>query len=235
MLLDGYHTVEGGRVTIAPEQASRFAKEVAGDFNPIHDAEARRFCVPGDLLCALVLGHYGLSERMHFRFLGMVGRDTPLVLPPDSGDTLALADTSGRGYLEVERDGETVHDSAVVDAFIHSYSAFSGRNFPEFLTPLMEEQGVMFNPARPLVLYDSMAFALQRPVGADVEMTLDNASLEVAGRRGEEWLRFRIRSGGEVIGHGSKKVVISGLQDWDSARMGAFVADYTARRDHFSP
>lgn len=235
MFLDNFHTLTSGVVTITPDQASRFAKVIAGDFNPIHDADARRFCVPGDLLCALVLGHYGLSEHMAFRFRGMVGRDVPLTLPDSDASLLAIEGQDTKVYLEVDRAGETIRDPAVVEAFIRRYSAFSGRNFPEFLEPLMRDRGVMFNPDRPLVLYDSMTFDLQEQPGTALDMDLVDASLEVQGKRGEEWLRFRITDGGREIGTGAKKVVLSGLQAHDDSRLQPFIEDYTARRSRFSP
>ena len=66
MFLDRFHSVQDGHVVISALQASQFAKEIAGDFNPIHDPDARRFCVPGDLLFAIVLARFGLSENMTF-------------------------------------------------------------------------------------------------------------------------------------------------------------------------
>src|SRR5690554_6316705 len=80
MFLDEFHSVTDGRIGISADQASHFAKRVAGDYNPIHNPDARRFCVPGDLLFSLVLRRFGLSQRMNFRFLSMVGADVPLNL-----------------------------------------------------------------------------------------------------------------------------------------------------------
>ncbi|MGM8892055.1 DUF3581 family protein, partial [Psychrobacter sp. 1Y1] len=73
MFLSSYFKKENQSVSITPQQASDFAKIVAQDFNPIHDVAAKRFCVPGDLLFALVLNEYGLSQKMTFNFAGMVG------------------------------------------------------------------------------------------------------------------------------------------------------------------
>ncbi|QIT57356.1 DUF3581 domain-containing protein [Aquisalimonas sp. 2447] len=233
MFLNAYHSFDGSVVRISAEQASRFAKEVAGDFNPIHDAEARRFCVPGDLLFALVVGYYGLSERMTFRFRGMVGRDVPLHFPDTDADAFTVTDDQGRAYLEVERAGAGLREAATAEAFVRRYTAFSGRNFPEFLEPLMRNAGMMFNPQRPLVLYDSMAFTLEATPTPGLDMDLDDSTLNVDGKRGEEWLRFRITDGGEAIGAGWKKVVISGLQPWDEEQMSAFIDAYTARRASF--
>ena len=56
-----FYAQRGEYVVISAEQASRFAKGVAGDYNPIHNPDARRFCVPGDLLFTLVLVKFGLQ------------------------------------------------------------------------------------------------------------------------------------------------------------------------------
>ena len=50
MNLEKYYTLDGSRLSFTRQQASDFAKSVAGDFNPIHDIDSKRFCVPGDLL-----------------------------------------------------------------------------------------------------------------------------------------------------------------------------------------
>ncbi|WP_299316973.1 DUF3581 domain-containing protein [uncultured Halomonas sp.] len=226
MFLDEFHTPAGGRVCISAEQASRFAKGVAGDYNPIHNPDARRFCVPGDLLFALVLGRFGLSQRMDFRFLNMVGDGTPLCFQEGDDGRIRVCDEGGKCYLEVERSGEVTRDEAVVEAFTRCYVAFSGKNFPHYLKPLMEAQGVMFNPRRPLVIYDSMGFSLERLDDLAPALELSNSSLEVNGKRGDCLLEFRIQSGGEPIGIGSKKLVVSGLCDYDPAAMDEIVAEF---------
>lgn len=230
VFLDEFHSTENGVVRISAEQGSRFAKEVAQDFNPIHDAGATRFCVPGDLLFALVLGFYGLSERMAFSFRGMVGSNVQLRFPVSADGVIPITDAAGKLYLTVERAGATTRDPAVVEAFVRRYAAFSGRNFPEFLEPLMIDRGVMFNPDRPLVIYDSMVFELERPATRDVAMELLNTSLDVTGKRGEEEVRFQLLAEGRRIGSGSKRVVLGGLQTYDHHRLKRFVDSYTARR-----
>ena len=226
MFLDEFHSPAGERVCISAEQASRFAKGVAGDYNPIHNPDARRFCVPGDLLFALVLARFGLSQRMDFRFLNMVGDGTPLCFQEREDGLIRVCDENGKCYLEVTRSGETTRDEAVVEAFTRCYVAFSGKNFPHYLKPLMEAQGVMFNPRRPLVIYDSMSFSLERLEDLTPALELSNSSLEVNGKRGDCLLEFRILSGGEPIGIGSKKLVVSGLCDYDPAAMDEIVAEF---------
>ena len=75
MFLKDFYSIHEGSISIIAEQASMFAKEVAHDFNPLHDVDAKRFCVPGDLLFSMALEKYGLSQNMHFVFAGMVGHD----------------------------------------------------------------------------------------------------------------------------------------------------------------
>ena len=182
--------------------------------------------MPGDLLFALVLSRYGLSQTMSFRFLSMVGDGVPLCFREDDSGLIRVCDEHGKGYLEVSRSGETTHDEAVIEAFTRCYVAFSGKNFPHYLKPLMEEQGVMFNPRRPLVIYDSMGFSLERLNGRLPGLELLDSSLSVAGKRGDALLEFRITAGGETVGSGSKKLVVSGLCDYDAAAMDEVVAEF---------
>lgn len=226
MFLDDFHTRQAEWVSISAAQASRFAKGVAGDYNPIHNPDARRFCVPGDLLFALILERFGLSQHMNFRFLSMVGDSTPLCFEESDDGLLRVLDQDGKCYLEVERDGDTTRDEAVVEAFTRCYVAFSGKNFPHYLKPLLEERGVMFNPRRPLVIYDSMGFSLQRLDALAPALALSRSSLEVVGKRGDTLLEFRITDGQSPIGVGSKKLVVSGLRDYDAKAMDEIVAEF---------
>ncbi|SFU69768.1 DUF3581 domain-containing protein [Halomonas korlensis] len=226
MFLDDFHTPVEGRIRISAQQASLFAKRIAGDYNPIHDPDARRFCVPGDLLFALVLARYGLAQRMSFRFLSMVGDGTLLSFREDDDGKIRIVDETGKCCLEVERSGEITHDEAVVEAFTRCYVAFSGKNFPHYLKPLMEDKQVMFNPRRPLVIYDSMGFSLDRLDAPLPGLKLTDSSMEVIGKRADALLDFRIQAGGEPIGRGSKKLVVSGLCDYDADAMEAIVTEF---------
>lgn len=99
MFLDRFHSVQDGHVVISALQASQFAKEIAGDFNPIHDPDARRFCVPGDLLFAIVLARFGLSENMTFRFRSLLGENVPLKFV-ETEDTIESATMPARSILK---------------------------------------------------------------------------------------------------------------------------------------
>ncbi|MGM0785649.1 MAG: DUF3581 domain-containing protein [Pseudomonadota bacterium] len=226
MFLDPYHTRMASRVRITAQQASDFAKRIAGDFNPIHDPDARRFCVPGDLLFALVLSRFGLSRHMDFHFRSMVGGDVPLHFEAPDDTHIEVSDDEGKRYLEVARRGERTHEAGVIEAFTKRYVAFSGKNFPHVLKPLMEAEGVMFNPRRPLVVYDSMGFSLERLDLKRPALELVDSALEVNGKRGDVRLQFCITDAGEVVGSGTKKLVVSGLCDYDPAAMDEVVTEF---------
>src|SRR5690606_24747349 len=115
MFLDRFYSVQDGRILITAPQASHFAKEVAGDFNPIHDPDARRFCVPGDLLFAVVLARFGLSSNMTFRFRNLLGAEVPLEFRESDNGTIEVCDEAGKVYLEVSRSGELTRDEKVIE------------------------------------------------------------------------------------------------------------------------
>jgi len=233
MFLDSYHACAEGLVRISADQGSRFAKEVAGDFNPIHNPGAKRFVVPGDLLFSLVLARYGLSPRMSFSFTGMVGAGLGLQFPDTDAADFEITDTAAKVYLKVHRSGEAVHDMTLAEAFVRNYVAFSGQTFPNVLVPLMREHGVMINPDRPLVIYEGMGFDLQRLDMRESELVLTESILEVRGKRGDVRLGFEIRAGGESVGTGTKSLVLSGLRPFDEASVAGLVAQYSgSMRSH---
>ncbi|MBK1716259.1 DUF3581 family protein [Thiocystis violacea] len=225
MFLSPFFTEEAGVVRISAAQGSAFAKDIAGDFNLIHDADNPRFCAPGDLLFALVLARHGVGSRMSFRFTGMVGADVPLTFTEIDGGML-VTDAAGKSCLEVASSGPVSRDPTLIESLSRRYVAFSGQNFPHILVPLMEREGVMVNPDRPLVIYERMFFELDRLDAGDLDLTLVESQLEVKGRRGEARLGFQIGQAGEPIGRGSKSLVLSGLRDIDPATLQGLVERY---------
>ena len=233
MLLSDYYTIDDTGLRISADQASNFAKTVAGDFNPLHNPDNRRFCVPGDLLFTALLQHYGLSQRMHFRFSGMVGADVVLRLDEDPGDSYELRDAVGKTYLHVDRAGDTTRDTRLIERLARSYVAFSGQNFAHILVPLMREKGGMISVERPMVVYESMAFELGRVDIRDVELRLADSRLTVDGRRGDVRLAFEFVCGESVVGTGSKRLLLSGLRPFDQESMDTLVKSYLASRDDY--
>lgn len=234
MQLENYYDINDDRVRFTRQQASAFAKGVAGDFNPIHDITSRRFCVPGDLLFAVALHRYGLSQRMRVVFSGMVGDDVELTFPATAADTIAVQDNQGRSYLNLQRSGATITEPATICAIIHCYVQFSGQAFPHILVPLMAEHHLMINPDRPLIIYESMSFELQHFDFDTLHLELTQARLDVRGKRGDAHLEFAVKSGDDVIGHGAKSMLLSGLRPFVDEEIDTLVNDYMARKQQFS-
>ncbi len=226
------YTAENNALTFSREAASTFAKEVAGDFNPIHNPDARRFCVPGDLLFAVVLDQYRTHASMHFDFEQMVDDRVSLGFQV-SDNTLRLTDTADKSYLNVSFCGDTVESVEANQALIAAYVRFSGQTFPFLLVDLMQQHQVMINPARPLVIYKSMSIELQRTDcdGFDLEFT--ESSLKADGKKGEVTLNFNIVSGESVVGSGQKNMLLGGLRAYDQQVVDELVADYNAIKSQY--
>jgi Protein of unknown function (DUF3581) len=233
MFLKEFYCIHDGNVSISAEQASTFAKEMAHDFNPLHDADAKRFCVPGDLLFSLALEKYGLSQNMHFTFSGMVGQGVLLNFPDSDADLIDVTDNQGKTYLQIERSGDLSRDSALIESFTRDYVAFSGQNFPYVLVPLLAEQNVMFNLNRPLVIYESMTLSFHHLNFQQASVDMMEPKMEVNGKRASAFLHFQIKSGENVVGTGFKKLAISVLNGYESEPMQAFVDEYLARKNGY--
>ncbi len=229
MILENYYRIHQNKVLVSRQQASDFAKQVANDFNPIHDVDSKRFCVPGDLLFSLVLHHYGLSRHMKFVFSGMVNDNVPLIFPETDAEEITISGDNGKDYLHLERRGETTRDPQVIERLIRIYAAFSGQAFPHILVPLMEEKGVMINPGRPLIIYESMEIHLDRLDLQSPSLQPSDRRLEVRGKRGKVALSFTFEDRGRTVGHGIKKMVLSGLRPFDAHSMQQVVEDYHRR------
>lgn len=234
MLLTPYYSENENIVTVSAEQASQFAKLECRDFNPLHDPDSRRFCVPGDLLFSLALLKYGISESMRFEFTGMVGDGVGLLFPQTKGEQIIITNNQGKSLLELNQQGNSSNDRSLIESLITNYIIFSGENFPMLLMPLMQKHQVMFNPARPLVMYNSMSFDLQRlQVKEKLQVKLNDVVLQVEQKRAEEFLYFDIFDGESQIGQGVKKVVIGGIKPYDYQAMSAFSEAYEACRSNF--
>lgn len=233
MILENYYQRTQNNIRVSREQASDFAKTVAQDFNPIHDTDSKRFCVPGDLLFALVLNHYGLNQKMQFSFSGMVGDNVTLKFPPTDQPTISIRDDRDKEYLSVKRSGLVSHDATLINHLSRNYVSFSGQTFPHVLVPLMEEQGVMINPERPLVIYESMEIDLQELAVSNPDLTLVNSTLATNGKRGRVTLEFALVESGVEIGRGYKAMVLSGLRPYEKDKLGALIEMYEARKQSF--
>mgnify|MGYP000844844470 CR=1 FL=1 len=233
MLLKPFYSASNSKITISAEQGSSFAKTISNDFNPIHDPQSKRFCVPGDLLFALVLERYGISERMGFNFAGMVSADTELFFPESPGDHFKIIDGREKSYLEVTRSGQNSKNLAAIESLTKNYVYFSGQNFPHLLVPLMAENNVMINPQRPLVIYESMSLQFDSLDLKQPTVELIGNSLKVEGKRGDVRFELRIMDQGKKVGSGVKTLILSGLREYQQEAIDTMVADYMASKDRY--
>ncbi len=233
MLLDNYYSTENNKIYFSREQASNFAKRVAGDFNPIHNQDAKRFCVPGDLIFALVLAKHGLCQHMEFTFSGMVGEDMQLEITEPSPGTLSIRDEKGKECLGVKCSGEKTTNQTLIADLSLRYVGFSGQTFPHILVPLMEKEQVMINPQRPMVIYQSMIIDLDRLDFSAPELELSSSRLEISGKRGHVRFDFLFKSAGEIVGKGEKNMILSGLREYDQEKIDHMVAGYNQHKQDY--
>lgn len=233
MNLQDYYLENNNKTSVSRQQASNFAKKIANDFNPIHDPDNKRFCVPGDLLFALVINRYGLSQKMRFIFSGLVGEGIMLNFPETDNSSISITSDNNKTYLSLEQSGDTSHDQQLVHALISNYVTFSGQTFPHILVPLMAGKDVMINPQRPLIIYESMEIDLQRLDIQKPELELNESSLDVNGKRGKVSLNFSIHESGQLVGSGKKNMLLSGLRPYNQDQMQQLVDIYDGRKQAF--
>ncbi len=228
MNITEYFTIDSGVLSFEPNQASHFAKHVAGDFNPLHNPDNKRFCVPGDLLFSVLMHQYGLSAEVSVQFAGMLDGASVVSLPTELAGVTHIQDARKRDVLVVECSGEKTTDSAFIEQLCEQYVKFSGETFPGVLQPLMQQHNVMINPTRPLVIYQSMHLSMHVLEGANLSVEMTQATLSVEGKKGTVQLEFDFNAGSERIGTGSKSMVLGGLREYDAVAMKTVVDDYNA-------
>lgn len=233
MNLEKYCRLEGSRLSFTRQQASDFAKTVAGDFNPIHDVDSKRFCVPGDLLFSVIIHHYGLRQTMGFSFSGMVGEDDTLILPEVNAREISIYDENDKKYLDVSSNGAHSRNAQLIDSLTRNYVEFSGDTFPNVLVPLMQENNVMINTERPLVIYDHMRISLDTLDIGSVDLTLTDKIFRLYGKRGDVALNFDLRCNGDTVGRGQKKIVLSGLREYQQDKIDELVRLYNERKQAY--
>ncbi|MGD8232522.1 DUF3581 domain-containing protein [Vibrio sp. TRT 1302] len=233
MFLTPYFSQENNQFQFTRQQASHFAKKVAGDFNPIHDEDSKRFCVPGDLLFAVLLSKEGISQKMRFDFSGMVNDGVALSVENKCEKESAVLDEKSKEYLHMSREGEVNHNPEFIEHVVTSYVQFSGMNFPHIMVPLMEEQQMMINCQRPLVIYESMEVEFSRLDLTHPEVEFSGATFDVDGKRGLVTLNFTFKEDGEVVGKGLKRMVASGLKPYDQEAVDDLVERFHARKEAF--
>ncbi len=233
MFLDKFCTTSNGKISFTRQQASSFAKQIADDFNPLHDEDAKRFCVPGDLLFSLTLAKSGLSQQMTFTFSGMVTDGIELTFHDQCQRNKAIIDDKNKQYVSIVTDGDKTTDSQAINALTQAYVAFSGHTFPRLLVDLMAENEVMINPARPMVMYESMSIQLDTLCFSQVDLVLENTTMSIEGKRGSADLSFSLKAGGKTIGHGKKHMILSGLRPYEQEKIDQIISLYNDKKSNY--
>ena len=127
MIIDRYFSEPNGNICFTREQGSNFAKQMADDFNPLHDIDAKRFCIPGDLLFSIILAKYGISQHMEFVFSGMVVAGVELLMP-ERAEEMSINDQEGekRGKYISRRILASEFDTELRTIFWPNLPAYSG-------------------------------------------------------------------------------------------------------------
>ena len=230
MDLNNYYSLSDSTFQFTRQQASKFAKNIAGDFNPLHDQDHKRFCVPGDLLFSLVLKHFGISEHMTFEFGGMVSDLVPLSFKED-GQQITICDEKDKIYLTIQRSGEVTENLELINNLVQAYVGFSGQTFPHILVPLMEKHNVMINPDRPLVIYNSMKIEINDLSIKNPTLKLIDSNLSINGKRGDVSLKFHFMEDGKVVGSGEKSMLLSSLREFEADKISELTENYNRRKE----
>ncbi|MEW6984064.1 DUF3581 family protein [Colwelliaceae bacterium 6471] len=233
MFIEKYCHNSKEQISFSRQQASDFAKKIADDFNPLHDVDAKRFCVPGDLLFSLVLAKSGLHQQMTFKFSGMVSNDVLLNFPENITEQACITDDNGKEYMQVTVAGDKTKNESLITSLIRSYVEFSGHTFPHILVKLMAEKNVMINPSRPMVMYESMSIDLNTLDVPSVNLAFSGSTLSLDGKRGNACLEFDLTANEKIIGHGKKYMLLSGLREYCPEVMDSIVNEYNTKKARY--
>ena len=235
MFLDKYCTeLDNNQFLFTREQSSDFAKKIANDFNPLHDMHTKKFCVPGDLLFARILMLEGLYRNIKINFSGMVSDGVALKIESANNGDKVVCDQNEKEFLRIKHSGEQSTNVNLIEQLIRTYVAFSGKNFPHVLVPLMKQNNVMINVTRPLVIYETMSVALETIALKNPVIESNLMQLEVNGKRGHVILGFIFKDSGVIVGKGQKTIVLGNLRKYDQNIIDILVNDYNRRRIEYA-
>jgi len=233
MFIERYCPIDADKISFTRQQGSDFAKQVADDFNPLHNVEAKRFCIPGDLLFSIIIAKSGLYKKMTFDFSGMVNDNLSLTFPNNIDKSFDIKDDADKTYLSIKAEGEKTENIKLINALTKAYVNFSGHTFPGILVKLMAENNVMINPSRPMVMYQSMSIDLIDLDIDTISLDLAKTSLTIEGKRGDAWLEFNLLSDGKLVGKGKKHMLLSGLRKYQQESIDVMVLKYTKSKEEY--
>ncbi len=234
MFTSKYYQETDSQLIITRKQGSDFAKGIARDFNPLHDQDNSRFCVPGDLLFSIMLSKFGVSQSMDFNFQGMIAGRVPFTFDENEKEIIAKNEND-KPLITLEHSGETTKNETFIEGLIRSYVAFSGKTFPHILVELMQKEQKMINTKKPMVIYDSMKLAFDRFSESAPNVELNNCQFDVNGKRGMVTMNFDLTSDNQLIGKGEKQIIMSGLREYEQNSIDELVNTYDDKRNSWQP
>jgi hypothetical protein len=93
----------------------------------------------------------------------------------------------------------------------------------------------MINPERPVVMYESMSIDLDRLDIETLVLEIDRNEVAINGKRGEVQLAFNLVEAGNIVGRGRKRLILSGLREYDKRVMDEVVVNLNQRKLDFMP
>jgi len=232
MFTSNYYQESKQQLTISRKQGSDFAKSIARDFNPLHDEDNSRFCVPGDLLFSIMLSRFGISQSMSFDFQGMIAGKAAFYFDSKEQEIIARNE-SDKPLITLNHSGEVTKSVLFIEGLIRSYVAFSGKTFPHILVELMQKEQKMINTKKPMVIYDSMKLSFDKFTEIAPSVELNNCHLDVNGKRGMVTMNFDLKSSNESIGKGEKQIIMSGLREYEQGAIDELVSTYDEKRGNW--
>jgi hypothetical protein len=91
----------------------------------------------------------------------------------------------------------------------------------------------MINTERPLVIYDHMRISLDTLDIDSVSLRLSESQFRLYGKRGDVALNYDLCCNDELVGKGQKKMVMSGLREYDQGKIDTLIETYNERKNRY--
>jgi hypothetical protein len=91
--------------------------------------------------------------------------------------------------------------------------------------------GTVANQANSEFLFQDKLLQLPLEVLRLFQGFIPGTSMDVDGKRGNASLRFRFLENGQLVGYGEKRMVLSGLREYEEGAMQRMVDEYARRKE----
>lgn len=210
-----------------PTACSAYARNVAKDFNPIHSHLAKKYCVPGDLIFALITEMHGAHNYMRVDFLNRVGAECKLFFDTKR-IALALLDVDKKLYAELATAGDKSVCPKRLKTVSNVVVSCTSGYFPYKLIDNLREENVMLSIRRSMVMLKSIEVELRNIHSASsLVAKYQSSGLELSGKRGEVKVYFQLfDDDGISVGFVTKTVLIIGIEKFNDKASKQYLDDY---------